>query len=46
MNNRMQEGLEMMGAVGTKVRNLGIFVAILGALAIWAPQFTGKTLAV
>lgn len=46
MNNQMQEGLEMVGAVGTKVRNLGIFVAILGALAIWAPQFTGKTLAV
>lgn len=42
----MQVGLEKVGAVGTKVRNLGIFVAILGALAIWAPQLTGKTLAI
>ena len=35
-----------MNAVGAKVRNLGIFLVILGALSIWAPQVSGKTLAV
>ena len=46
MTDRMEEGLAMIGSAGAKVRNLGIFIAIMGALAIWAPQFTGKTLAV
>lgn len=46
MSDRNQEGLAVIGAAGAKVRNLGIFICILGALAIWAPQVTGKTLAV
>ena len=46
MNTNMNEGLEKMGAIGSKVRNLGIFLVILGALSIWAPQVTGKTLAI
>jgi len=42
----MEEGLAKIGEIGGKVRNLGIILVILGALAIWAPQVTGKTLAV
>lgn len=46
MNTNINEGLEKMGAIGAKVRNLGIVLVVLGALSIWAPQVTGKTLAV
>ncbi len=46
MNINMEEGLAKIGEIGGKVRNLGIILVILGALAIWAPQVTGKTLAV
>ena len=42
----MQEGLSKLGQAGTKVRNLGILVAVLGILSIAAPQFSGKTLSV
>ena len=42
----MKDELAKVGPVGKKVRNLGIFLVILGALSIWAPQVTGKTLAV
>lgn len=46
MNTNLNEGLKKIGAVGAKVRNLGIVLVVLGALSIWAPQVTGKTLAV
>ena len=42
----INDGLAKMGAIGSKVRNLGIFLVVLGALSIWAPQVSGKTLAV
>ncbi len=43
---KMNEGLAKMGRIGAKVRNLGIVLVFLGALSIWAPQVSGKTLAV
>ena len=46
MNVNMNDGLEKVAAIGSKVRNLGIFLVILGVLSIWAPQVTGKTLAI
>ena len=42
----INEGLAKMGTIGAKVRNVGIFLVILGALSVWAPQVSGKTLAV
>ncbi len=42
----MNEGLAKMGKIGENVRNLGIVLIVLGALSIWAPQVSGKTLAV
>lgn len=42
----MNEGLAKIGAIGSKVRNVGIFLVILGALSVWAPQLSGKMLAV
>ena len=42
----VNEGLAKMGAIGAKVRNVGIFLVVLGALSVWAPQVSGKTLAV
>lgn len=38
----MNEGLAKLGQVGGKVRNIGIFLIVLGVLAVWAPQVTGK----
>ena len=46
MNTNIDEGLAKMGAIGAKVRNLGIVLVVLGALSIWAPQVSGKTLAI
>jgi uncharacterized membrane protein HdeD (DUF308 family) len=42
----MNEGLAKISEIGSKVRNLGIVLIVLGALSIWAPQVSGKTLAV
>lgn len=46
INMNINEGLAKMGTIGAKVRNVGIFLVILGALSVWAPQVSGKTLAV
>jgi uncharacterized membrane protein HdeD (DUF308 family) len=42
----ISKGMAKAGEMGVKVRYLGIFLVVLGGLSIWAPQVTGKTLAV
>jgi hypothetical protein len=34
----VNEGLAQMDAVGAKIRNVGIFLVILGAFSAWAPH--------
>ncbi len=42
----ISKGMAKAGEMGVKIRYLGIFLVVLGGLSIWAPQVTGKTLAV
>jgi uncharacterized membrane protein HdeD (DUF308 family) len=42
----LKQAILPVGEIGKKVRLLGIVVLVLGGLCIWAPQVTGKTLAV